>query len=83
VTALLFNDGKWTVTTNSWTVAGKGIDQHNVTLCYGWTPMSGFGFAGNSTGLASIDMGISMSEFTRLLVSKSPGGLLDLRPHQS
>jgi len=72
---VLFNDTGWQIATSAWTVGAKG--NSDVTLCYPWSAVSGFGFIDNATGTARVKLNLSMADFLEKL--RVEGDVVDLR----
>lgn len=74
--ALLFMHGGWQVATSAWTVAVKGMN--TITICYPWSAASGLGFIDSATGVARVDLNLTMAVFLEY-VRCARGGFVDLR----
>lgn len=71
MTEIVFLHDGWTVATSAWTVASKKPNE--VEICYLWQGLS------DNTGVASIKLDMSMSEF---LARTKSDNRVDLRTHQ-
>ena len=61
MTALLFNDGKWSILTSAWSAAAKKPTA-NTELCYTWSAGQ-MGFTNSATGTERITLGIPFNVF--------------------
>lgn len=77
MTVLMFMHGGWEVVTSAWTVAAKDRPNEAITICYPWSSSSGFGWMDNSTGVARVELAITLTDFYNLLARS--GAVLDLR----
>jgi hypothetical protein len=61
MTALLFNDGKWSILTSAWSAAAKK-PTYDTEICYAWS-VGQMGFTQSATGTERITIGVPFNVF--------------------